>query len=63
MRINAKLDKQSAEDFRDQTRAKRQKQIWRESGLIGAFDGSEDVSSSYKQDLSDMLNAKYRSNK
>jgi hypothetical protein len=86
LRINARLDEQTSEDFqflreelgaktitevlkyslqqaaqdlRDKARARRQKQIWRDSGFIGAFDGPEDLSTNYKQYLTDMLDAKY----
>lgn len=50
---------QVAQDLRDQARAKQQKQIWRDSGFIGAFDGPEDLSSNYKQHLASMLDEKY----
>ncbi len=54
---------QVAQDLRDRARAKRQKQIWRDSGFIGAFEGPEDLSSHYKQYLASMLDAKYPSEK
>lgn len=54
---------QVAQDLRDRAKAKRQKQIWRDSGFIGAFDGPEDLSSNYKQYLVSMLDAKYPSEK
>ena len=48
-----------AQELRDSTKAKRQKQLWLESGLVGSFEGPENLSSNYKQYLSDILNEKY----
>lgn len=86
MRINARLDEQTAYDLqflrqelgdtsvtdalkyalqraaqelRDRVKAKRQKQIWRESGFIGSSSGPEDLSTHYKQYLAQRLDEKY----
>lgn len=48
-----------AQELRDSTKAKRQKQLWLESGFVGSFEGPENLSSNYKQYLSDILNEKY----
>lgn len=53
--------KKVAQELRDNTKAKRQKQIWLDSGFIGGFEGPEDLSSNYKQYLSDIMNEKYPS--
>ena len=51
---------QAAQDLRDQTRAKRQKQLWRDSGLIGCIkDGPEDLSVNYKQYVAESLDEKH----
>lgn len=51
---------QVAQDFRDKARAKRQKQLWKESGLIGCIeDGPEDLSVNYKKYLTEYLDEKY----
>ena len=51
---------QAAQDLRDQARAKRQKQLWRESGLIGCIkDDPEDLSVNYKQYVAEYLDDKY----
>ena len=51
--------KKAAQELRESTKAKRQKQIWLDSGFIGSFEGPEDLSSNYKQYLSDILDEKY----
>ncbi len=48
-----------AQELRDSTKAKRQKQLWLESGFVGSFEGPENLSSNYKKYLSDILNEKY----
>lgn len=48
-----------AEEVRDSTKAKHQKRIWLDSGYIGSFEGSEDLSTNYKQYLTDILDEKY----
>jgi hypothetical protein len=48
-----------AQELRDSTQAKRQKQLWLESGFVGGFEGPENLSSNYKQHLSDILDEKY----
>ena len=51
---------QAAQDLRDQARAKRQKQLWRDSGLIGCIkDGPEDLSVNYKQYVAESLDEKH----
>ena len=51
---------QAAQDLRDQARAKRQKQLWRDSGLIGCIkDGPEDLSVNYKQYLAESLDEQH----
>lgn len=51
---------QAAQDLRDKSRAKQQKQLWRDSGLIGALDDdAEHLSVNYKQQLPDYLNEKH----
>lgn len=51
---------QVAQDLRDKSRARHQKQLWRDSGLIGALDDdAEDLSVNYKQQMTDYLNEKY----
>ncbi|WGZ93081.1 MAG: hypothetical protein QJT81_14800 [Candidatus Thiothrix putei] len=44
--INIEVDKQTDDELQ---LAKRQKQIWRDSGFIGGFSGPEDLSARYKQ--------------
>ena len=54
---------QAAQDLRDQARAKRQKQLWRDSGLIGCIkDGPEDLSVNYKQYVAESLDEKHPQN-
>lgn len=48
-----------AQEVRDNTQAKRQKQLWLESGFVGGFEGPENLSSNYKQYLSDICDEKY----
>jgi hypothetical protein len=51
---------QVAQDFRDKARAKRQKQLWMESGLIGCIkDAPEDLSVNYKKYVAGYLDGKY----
>lgn len=50
-----------AEELRDSSKAKHQKQVWLESGFVGGFEGPEDLSSNYKQHLTDILDEKYPS--
>jgi len=50
----------TAQDLRDRERAKHQRQLWHESGLIGCIeDGPEDLSVNYKQYLTEYLEQKY----
>lgn len=46
-------------DAAEIARARRQKQLWRDSGLIGCFEGEEDLSSNYKQYIADYLDKKF----
>ncbi|OQX02735.1 MAG: hypothetical protein BWK73_41715, partial [Thiothrix lacustris] len=39
--------------------ARRQKQLWRDSGLIGCFEGEEDLSTNYKQYIAEYLDKKF----
>ena len=51
---------QMAQDLRDQAEAKRQKEIWKKSGLIGCIkNGPEDLSTHYKKDIDEYLDEKY----
>ncbi|HRJ52285.1 MAG TPA: hypothetical protein PLE99_05935 [Candidatus Thiothrix moscowensis] len=51
---------QVAQDLRDKDRARRQKQLWRESGLIGCIHNApEDLSANYKQYVTEYLDGKY----
>lgn len=50
-------------DAAEIARARRQKQLWRESGLIGCFDGEEDLSTNYKQYLAEYLDKKFSHHK
>jgi hypothetical protein len=47
------------QDAAEIARARRQKQLWRESGLIGCFEGEEDLPINYKQHIADYLDKKY----
>jgi hypothetical protein len=47
------------QDLRDKARARRQKQLWRESGFVGGFEGPEYLSTNYKQYLAEYLDRKY----
>jgi hypothetical protein len=49
-----------AEEAAEIARARRQKQLWRDSGLIGCFEGEEDLSTNYKQHVADYLDEKYK---
>lgn len=40
-------------------RARQQKEVWRDSGFIGCFEGPEDLSSNYKKYLAETLDEKY----
>ena len=51
--------KRAAQELRDRLRAKSQKQIWLNSGLIGCIDEVEDLSSNYKQYAGQAINEKY----
>lgn len=52
--------RQLAQDVRERKRAKQQKQLWRESGLIGCLqDAPSDLSVRYKQALTEGLTAKH----
>jgi hypothetical protein len=49
------------EEAAEIARARRQKQLWRESGLIGALeDGDADLSAHYKQYVAEYFNEKYK---
>jgi hypothetical protein len=50
---------QVVQDLRDKARARQQKQLWRESGFVGGFEGPEDLSTNYKQYLAEYLDRKY----
>lgn len=51
---------QAAQDLRDSMRAKRQKQLWKDSGLIGCIENApEDLSVNYKQYVAEYLDEKY----
>lgn len=39
--------------------ARRQKQLWRDSGLIGCFEGEEDLSTNYKKYIAEYLDKKF----
>ena len=41
------------------TEVERQKQIWRSSGFLGGFTGSEESSANYKQGVREILDEKY----
>ncbi len=49
-----------AEEAAEIARARRQKQLWRDSGLIGCFEGEEDLSINYKQHVAEYLDEKYK---
>lgn len=52
--------RQLAQDIRERKRAKQQKQLWRESGLIGCLqDAPPDLSVRYKQALTEGLTSKH----
>jgi hypothetical protein len=48
-----------AEEAAEIAIARLQKQLWRDSGLIGCFEGEEDLSTNYKQHIADYLDKKY----
>ncbi len=48
-----------AQELRDNTRAEQQNNIWLDSGFVGAFEGPENLSTNYKQYLSEILDEKY----
>ncbi len=51
---------QVAQDLRDKMRAKRQKQLWKDSGLIGCIDHApSDLSVHYKKYVTEYLDEKY----
>lgn len=39
--------------------ARRQKQLWRDSGFIGCFEGEEDLSTNYKKYIAEYLDKKF----
>ncbi len=49
-----------AEEAAEIARARRQKQLWRDSGFIGCFEGEEDLSTNYKQYLAEYLDEKHK---
>ena len=49
----------AAQDFRDREQARRQKQLWLNSGFIACGEGPEDLSVNYKQYLTEYLDQKY----
>ena len=52
--------RQVAQDLRHQAEAKRQKEIWKKSGLIGCIkNGPEDLSTNYKKYVAEYLDEKY----
>jgi len=51
--------KKLAQELRDNNQAKRQKQIWLNSGFFGGFEACEDLSFNYKQYSADILDEKY----
>ena len=53
IKINSKLDEETAQELRDKLRARSQKQIWLMSGFIGCIDGAEDLSTNYKHYLAE----------
>lgn len=51
---------QVAQDLRDRMRAKRQKQLWKDSGLIGCIENApSDLSVNYKKYVAEYLDEKY----
>jgi uncharacterized membrane protein YccC len=51
---------QVAQDLRDRARAKRQKQLWQDSGLIGCIqDAPADLAVNYKHYVAEYLDEKY----
>lgn len=51
---------QLLQEYRDRKKARQQKQIWREIGLIGCIkDGPEELSTSYKRYVAEYLDQKY----
>lgn len=51
---------QVAQDFREKARARRQRQLWLDSGLIGSVNHTPaDLSANYKQYLTESLDEKY----
>ncbi len=48
-----------AQELRSSNKAKRQKQVWLDSGFVGGFEGPEDLSSNYKEYLSEIMDEKY----
>jgi len=44
----------AAQEIRDRERARKQKQIWRDSGFVGGFSGPEDLSANTRQYIADM---------
>ena len=51
--------RRTAEEIRALKRARQQKEVWRDSGFIGSFEGPEDLSSNYKKYLAEILDEKY----
>ena len=49
----------AAREIRDRQRARRQKQLWRDSGFAGGFSGPEDLSANYKHYLAERLEEKH----
>lgn len=51
---------QTAENLRDRDQARKQKNIWKSSGLIGCIkDAPKDLSTNYKESIGDYLAEKY----
>ena len=48
-----------ARELRDNRKAKQQNKIWLDSGFVGGFVASKDLSSNYKHHISDILDEKY----